>query len=179
MPAPRTREVEIEHRRCEVARLYKRRYTYRQIATVLGCSHTTVQDDINFLLREWREDRKRFIDEANVLILQELSEVKREAWDGFERSKQDAQEIIEEKGTTDKGKFERSRSCLKGQSGDPDWLGVILKATDKEAKLLGLDAPTKFEDITRKTPVEVIIKSKEEALSFQQFVRDHGRISAN
>jgi len=51
-------------RRAQVAQLYLAGSTYREIADAIGVSHTTVKNDVNWLLDEWRKEGVAKVDEA-------------------------------------------------------------------------------------------------------------------
>ncbi|MCQ2058685.1 MAG: hypothetical protein MJY71_02510 [Bacteroidaceae bacterium] len=144
-----------------VAQLYRRGWSYRQIqAEVMKrlslptYSLKTVQNDIHYLLAEWRENRLDNMDEALQLELERIDETCRELWQQWEKSKEDYTRTT----STRKGSPKRDEST--GQTGIKTY-GIETKDTNivglgntayiaeiraqlaERRKLLGLYAPEK------------------------------------
>jgi hypothetical protein len=89
--------------------------------------------------------------------VQKTYEVEQEAWEGWDRSIEDAIKVVTKETSIDARESEESRKptgnriqkefirTVTSQSGNPSFLDKILKAMERRAKLLGLDAPTKIE----------------------------------
>ncbi len=98
--------------------------------------------------------------------LDKLDEIEREAWEQWYRSTQDAESRTEAE--TKDGTFVTERK--EGQSGNPALLDKIIKASERRAKLLGLDAPEKLAvsgnldiDVFGQKPSEVFSHAAKEA----------------
>jgi len=137
------RDMTIEQRRTEVARLYLRGRSQQQIADEIGVVRKTVWSDIQEIRKEWQEER---LSDAEALINRELAKLdhlEAEAFDAWERSKQDAER---ETVTDDPEKGRITKHVTIGQTGDPQYLALILRCCERRCKLLGLDAPEKREE---------------------------------
>lgn len=149
-----------------IAQLYKRGYTYRQIREEVmarldlkAYSLHTVHKDVNALLAEWRETRIENLDHAVQLELERIDEVTREAWEAWEKSKQDYEKKRAKQqgappapGDDDKdadGGVVTTRMELQREEmrcyGDPRYLEIIHKNAMERRKLLGLYSPEKKE----------------------------------
>lgn len=78
-----------------VAELYKRGWTIRRIAAEVSarmnttCSTRTVWNDVQDLLKEWRETRIDDVDARLQLELERIDDCVSELWDQWEKSKED------------------------------------------------------------------------------------------
>lgn len=143
-----------------ISQLYKRGYSYREIQqevkTRLNLEHyslQTVHKDIQTMLQEWRETRIENVEHSVQLELERIDEVTKEAWNAWEKSKNDYERkkakqqrvpVIEGEGGegSEIVKMEQQREeviCY----GDPRYLEVIHKNSVERRKLLGLYAPEK------------------------------------
>lgn len=149
-----------------IAQLYKRGYSYRQIREEVmarldlqAYSLHTVHKDVQALLAEWRETRIENLDHAVQLELERIADVTREAWEAWEKSKQDYERKRAKQqgappvpGDDDKaadGGVVTTRMELQREEmrcyGDPRYLEVIHKNAVERRKLLGLYSPEKKE----------------------------------
>lgn len=150
-----------------IAQLYKRGYSYRQMQEEVKArldlqsySLRTVHKDVNTLLAEWREMRIENMDLAVQLELERIDDVIREAWEAWEKSKQDGDKtrtkqtgMPTQPGDGDEGggngeiitiKLERTTE-EQTNCGDPRYLEIIHKNLTERRKLLGLYSPEKRE----------------------------------
>ena len=166
-----------------ISSLYKRGYTYRQIRTEVmarlnlsSYSMQTVHKDINILLEEWRSMRIDNLDHAVQLELERLNMMRKEAWDAWDKSKQDYSKQRSWMHGVPKGGDGKENDEKKMQTthisqqkenmvncGDPRYLDIIQKCNAEECKLLGLYAPEKREvtgkdgkDLNPNIQVEII-----------------------
>lgn len=147
-----------------IAPLFKRGWSYREIREEvmkrLGLatySLRTVKLDVDALLKEWRETRIADMDLSVQLELQRIDDLIKEAWEAWEKSKEDyekqrgSQDAVPVPSDGEGGNVEESilvthlkqsreniRSC-----GDPRYLELINKLLIERRKLLGLYAPEK------------------------------------
>lgn len=147
-----------------VSQLFKRGYTYpdirREVMARLDLptySLSTVCKDVNTLLAEWRSTRIENLDYALQLELQRIDDLIKEAWEAWEKSKEDGvAKTSKQRGIpmppTEDGEdggvatvsMEQTQKELH-PSGDPRYLDMIHKLLIERRKLLGLYAPEKRE----------------------------------
>lgn len=107
-------ELKLEQRRREVGRLYRLRYTCREVAAKLGISPATVVRDLEWLRAEWRAERLRNTDEIVAEELAKLNELEAGLW----------------------------QQATFGGKGQTFAVEQVLSIMERRARLLGLDAPT-------------------------------------
>lgn len=151
-----------------IAELYKRGWSYRQMREEViarldlkGYSLRTVHKDVHALLAEWREARIDNMDHAVQLELERIDDIVREAWEAWDKSKQDYERKkakqqgrmpnpgngSEEDGGSDgitTIRMEQERQEIRCY-GDPRYLDVIHRNLSERRKLLGLYSPEKRE----------------------------------
>lgn len=139
-----------------VAKLYKRGYSYadiqrevrEQLGMDRGYSTRTVHKDVHTLLNEWRDMRVEDMDNAIQVELARLSEVEKEAWQEWDKSKQDhekkraKQQRMSGEGSDDAVRMEQQREEVIG-FGDPRYLDIVHKCGIERRKILGLYSPEK------------------------------------
>lgn len=140
-----------------IAPLWRKNWRYKDIQQEVmrrigkkSYSIGTVCKDVKRLIKEWQEERLEDTEEKITTELARLDQVIREAWEMWEKSKQDfnekkqKQEGLPKKSpdgklvTVDTIKammWDAEKRCY----GDPRYLDVILKALNQRCKLLGLD----------------------------------------
>ena len=64
---------------------------------------------------------------------------------------------------------ERTKKQTETQSGDPRMMDGVLRCVEQRAKILGLHAPEKHQNITPPPIVQVLIENHEQHLDFQRF----------
>lgn len=133
-------EIQIQHRRQQVAEKYLQGRTQAEIARQLSVSQATVSSDLKAIRRVWRDSQIRDFDEAVELELQKLQLLEREAWEGWQRSQQPLEltRVVQGEG----GK--KAEKTVRGQHGDPRFLELVHRASVGRRALLGLDAPTRI-----------------------------------
>ena len=138
--SPKARSAEADERRVDVARLYLRGMTVREMGQQLGVHHSTIETDLEAIRAAWRGSRIRDYDAHHEIELRKLDALESEAWKAWERSKEDAITVKEDaKGT---------QTITKGQAGDPRFLETIKGCIIRRSALLGLDAPKKLIPLT-------------------------------
>ena len=135
MPVSRARKLAMAERRRQVADLYVKGWTQREIAVSVGVTQPTISADLSAIQAEWREARVRDFDAAREMELQKLDRIEREAWSAWESSKKPAQSAV----VTGPGD-QPSRKSIKNQNGDPRFLEQVHKCIAQRRALLGLDA---------------------------------------
>ena len=119
-------------RRVKVAHLYGRGMPASEIAATLDLSPRMVASDIVFIRRRWREMAAANVDQLIADQLSKYNAIEREAWEQWDRSKEDAETV-----TSSDTNGETRTS--KGQSGNPAYLDIIRKTGESRSKLLGIE----------------------------------------
>lgn len=152
----RKRQMEIEVRLNIIAPLYLKGWTEKEITkevrrVIDRPTYNQAHVDIQRLLHCWRSERLTDVDDKITMEVRRLNNVIKEAWEAWERSKEDYHERkqlqyglpkMDEKGVRQVGittiKAMMSDAEKRG-IGDPRYLDVILRAEGQLCKLLGLD----------------------------------------
>lgn len=124
----------------EVRRLLARRMTQAEIGEQLGVS----QQAISAWKRKIEADAQAAAADRAAEIattLETLTELEREAWAAWERSKQPGVTEVSESGHSPKGSTSKGRTTTEHQVGDASYLSQVQQALQQRRALLGLDAP--------------------------------------
>lgn len=134
-----TDESQSAARQAEILKLHSRGWTKVQIAAELGISEAAVR---YYVKRIHAVAAKQTTDlaAAKQRELLMLDEAEREAWEAWEASKRDA--VTETVRTMPEGGVQ-TETRREGQAGDSALLKRLIEISDRRAKLLGLDAPTR------------------------------------
>jgi len=128
----------IAQRREHVALYYLKGWTQAEIAEQLGVSRSTVGRDVKAVREAWLEAAVRDFDQARGQEIAKFDLVEREAWQAWERSKQDAvtKKVHQEKisGTSKK----RAEQVTRKQIGDPRYLQMVVNCILQRCRLLHL-----------------------------------------
>ena len=156
----RANERAIQERLSIIAPLWRRNWTYQEIRKEVMAmtgrktySLETVHRDVERLLEEWSTARINDTDQRVTAELARLDLVIKEAWEMWERSKENYTKSEQrDKGApirdVNNNKLTvRSIESMKKETevrgvGDPRFLDVILRAMQQRIKLLGLDQTT-------------------------------------
>lgn len=143
-----------------VAPLWRKNYTYREIQAEVKkrlelktYALCTVKHDVDTLLQEWQENR---LDDTDKKVTSELARIDlviREAWEMWEKSKQDYEKkkgkqkgvpIFDEQGVQIKVKttYQEMLNEEYRAKGDARYLDIIIRCIERRCKLLGLDKET-------------------------------------
>jgi hypothetical protein len=133
------RQFELLERRLAALRMWRLGHELKTIAGRLGIAVTTVWDDINDARRRvemmseiTKKDRR-----LDGWVQQEI--IKHEALQEWERSKEEAVEIIEIPDPEDPSKTVVKQIKRTGRLGDPRYLAIAQKAEERQAKIYGTD----------------------------------------
>ena len=151
----RLQKVDIEQRLQIIAPLYRKGWTEREITAEVRKrldrpKYNQAHCDIQRLLKEWQEER---LTDTEAKITSEVARLKlviREAWEMWEKSKEDHHEknqtqvgLPSENPASGQVTMETVKAIMydaeKRGLGDPKYLDIILKAEQQICKLLGLD----------------------------------------
>jgi transcriptional regulator with XRE-family HTH domain len=120
--------------------LLQQGWTQTEIAAELGINQSAVSKHLN----AYRDDleRRKFVDKPRMAVehFDDHARLRKQANIGWTRSLQDAVETVEE--TNEEGNT-KVRVKRAPQSGDPRFLGEVRKLRERDARIVGLDAPTK------------------------------------
>jgi hypothetical protein len=139
-----------------IAELYKRGYSLRKITeevkrrlNIPKLAVSTTYNDVQTLLKEWRESRIENIDQALQLELERIDDTTAELWEQWDKSKEEAQKTTTTRSGRIKGKggsgietdaVSESRTNV-GGLGNPAYIAEIRQQLIERRKLLGLYAP--------------------------------------
>ena len=139
-----------------IAELYKRGYSLRKITeevkrrlNIPKLAVSTTYNDVQTLLKEWRESRIENIDQALQLELERIDDTTAELWEQWDKSKEEAQKTTTTRSGRIKGKgkagietdaVSESRTNV-GGLGNPAYITEIRQQLIERRKLLGLYAP--------------------------------------
>jgi len=156
----KTRRQIMEARRVIVADMYKQGASIRKIADAvmerMGLpkrpSTQIIFQDVQRLLREWREARLNDIDAAMQLELERIDDAIYELWQAWQKSKTDQTLTSKKQRGTASGKSAgitpASIERMEKQEiryGDPRYIAEIRQQLAERRKLMGLYAPEKKE----------------------------------
>lgn len=153
--APKRNKTQKEIDRDRISHLLRRGWTQVEIAKELGLHQTQISYDYKIIKKrraaQREEDEKELIDSK----LEEYREVKREAWQAWERSKENSKKVVEEsillrkKGDDSEDGIIDAQCILRkvkeiltteGRLPANEYLNTILKCLAGERELQGLDA---------------------------------------
>lgn len=139
-----------------IAELYKRGYSLRKITeevkrrlNIPKLAVSTTYNDVQTLLKEWRESRIENIDQALQLELERIDDTTAELWEQWDKSKTETQKTTTTRSGRIKGKgnagietdaVSESRTKV-GGLGNPAYIAEIRQQLIERRKLLGLYAP--------------------------------------
>lgn len=185
MSAPQDRrKQQIRQARLEiVSELYKRGYSLRKITeevkrrlNIPKLAVSTTYNDVQTLLKEWRESRIENIDQALQLELERIDDTTAELWEQWDKSKTETQKTPTTRSGRIKGKgnagietdaVSESRTKV-GGLGNPAYIAEIRQQLIERRKLLGLYAPearqVKSEVTVHRPPCEMTTEELEAEL---------------
>lgn len=144
-----------------IAEMYKAGKLQIEIARELGLSQGQISQDLAEVLRRWRTASTEFIDDAKQREIDKINNLEIEYWNAWELSLKDAAGVsVETKTVALKAPSSggdpvelpaaetKTTKRRQGQSGNPAYLAGVQWCIDRRCKLLGLDAPTKQQNLT-------------------------------
>lgn len=166
-----------------IAELYKRGYSLRKITeevkrrlNIPKLAVSTTYNDVQTLLKEWRESRIENIDQALQLELERIDDTTAELWEQWDKSKTETQKTTTTRSGRIKGKgnagietdaVSESRTKV-GGLGNPAYIAEIRQQLIERRKLLGLYAPearqVKSEVTVHRPPCEMTTEELEAEL---------------
>lgn len=165
----RPHKAKVLERRRNVARLRAVGRSYREIATEVKCSVSTVCLDIAAIEKDWAAEAREDIDRYKGKLLAELEDQKQEAYGAWFESKKDAVEVTrkgpelippdddslggnpEEVAVPIAAEVTEKR---KGQTGDHSYLEQRRKCIDSQSKILGITSANNTYNDNRSVNIE-------------------------
>lgn len=137
--APKRTKRQVEKDRTTEADLYLKGWTQDAIAAHLHISRDMVQDDLAKVREAWLHSQIFDFDQAKSQKLMQIRLLTREAWEAWERSKQDFTKTKKSKTVAEGQDVKAYASSSNEQSrGEPRYLQIIKDLMDQENRLLGL-----------------------------------------
>ncbi len=155
---PKRTAAQREEASLEVARLDAQGYPSRAIAEKLGVHFNQVLYDLKIIKRRYAEATLEERHAKVMVKVAQLRETRREAWEAWERSKENAVKTVKEKIVPAKDTDENDSSdgdgkcsggrmkvviTTEGRLPANEYQTTILRALEQETDLLGLKAPVK------------------------------------
>jgi hypothetical protein len=127
--------------RQEIAKLLRRGWTQQEIGDKLGIHRTMVQHDWKIVVRELVTAQTRDAEHLVAIKLAEIREVKKEAYEAWERSKKDGQKDVV---TINEAGVKKTSKSKWGRLPEEAYLGIIVSCLEKEIQLTGLNPAKSF-----------------------------------
>jgi len=134
--------------RPKVVKLYLEGVTQKEIGKQVGLSQPSISKLIQASLRNWQETELANVEQYVRDELERLAIIEARAWEGWERSCEDAVRVTTKAVEVDPKDKEAAKipaiertTTREGQAGDARFLEVALKCVAKRCDLLGLNAP--------------------------------------
>lgn len=155
-PGPKTKSpAEKEAQLVEVWRLHNRGQTEWQIGQAMGLSTRMVRYDLKILADRWRAECAAGMAAQKEAELAKIHELYLVYWNAWQRSLEDRQTTSTKKISAPM--MERAEAAIKKEQreGNPAFLAGIQWCIETRCKILGLNAPIKFRDVTELTDEEL------------------------
>ena len=124
-----------------MAALYLQGWAQAEIGEKLKIAQSTISLDLRRIHATWRESSVMDFHTRQVLELQKLDQLEREAWAAWERSQKPSQQARVKGGKSEQD----ADRVVKNQIGDPRFLDQVHKCIASRRALLGLDGPLRIE----------------------------------
>lgn len=134
--------TELAQRRAIVAARYLRGDVQARIAADLGVTQQQISLDLKAIRAAWLVAAIRDYDAAVAEELAKIDAVEVEYWAAWKRSQLDKETSMQEAGADGKKKVSLRKE---GQAGSPAFLDGVLRCIERRCKLLGLDAPDRYD----------------------------------
>lgn len=167
----------------DIAALWLKGLTQREIGEKYGLTVDQVADDIAWVRSVWRKTNERSITEKIDEELERLNQIEKAAWMAWEESRQDAVERSKSTEKGKEGKVTKKGEKRSGQAGDSRFLVAAIKCVQERCKLIGAykEAEKDENEAGRPMGVLVVVDSPEEAqkmLSYADFEEARAKAEA-
>ncbi len=143
IPQPSMFRTELQKQldRNNLVKLMKRGYSIEMVAETLGLSLNQATTDYHAVLRDFVAQREAPSEQLISLKLEEYAEIKRVAWEEWERSKNPIEkEAYATITNPDGSECHIARRFKEGRLGGSEYLNIILQCLKAEREMLGLNA---------------------------------------
>jgi hypothetical protein len=130
----RTKEARLDDM-VKMTSMLRRGVPRYAIAQQLGVSAQQISYDWKVVVRQYHKDMNADIEELIGEKLLQYAEIKKEAWEAWEKSKLDAEEETTEEFTSAKYSNTKTISKKSGRCGDPNFLKIICQCMKEECEL--------------------------------------------
>lgn len=158
-----------------VVKMYLTGKSCMDISKKLNVPLHSIYKDMQLARKIWRKRNDRAAESLVAEEIAKLDRIEQAAWDGWEKSQQDAVEVSED--VTADGKKSTSKKT-KGQAGGAQYLTVALACVDKRCKMLKIgeyatEESTKLGGLM----VEVVVDNQEQIAEIMDF-GDYKKLTA-
>lgn len=139
---PKRSDIQRKLDRAEMMKLLRRGWSKTQIAEKLGVHQTMISYDYKLVMKEVIANQTKDALFLRAKALEELAEVKKEAWIGWDKSKElHRKKVIEEYDKGDDSPMStKTVDTTEGSLPGSHYLNIILNCIAKEAELTGINA---------------------------------------
>ncbi len=138
--------------RVEMMRLLVRGWTIEEIATKFQTTKTQIQGDYQDVMKDLVRERTTNAEALRQMKLREYAQVKKEAWEAWERSKEDWNRRIIQQTTYDSGNNDqlggstslKTIDTTEGHLPSNEYLKTVVSCLNAERQLQGIDPPKKL-----------------------------------
>lgn len=154
-----TDDANVYARRLGVSKMLARGMNYSDIAEKTELTYAVVSTDARKIIEYWYEEIRENASHYVAYEMQVLSRVQTEAWDAWEKSKDDI--TTQEVSSGERGKTQKVQK--KSSSGDARFLQIVMKCSEDRRKLLGLDQPERIRmlhEVTHENEFEAMTEAQ-------------------
>jgi hypothetical protein len=158
MAAPKRTWIEREAQLPVIEHLHNRGLSNVEIGATLRLSERVIRRDLDTIAQRYREEARLEHDIEVRRCIAALRDIRKEAWDEWERSKENKERRIQEKiserldakGEPTTATVQTMKAVLvsEGRLADNAYLTTVLRTLKEEAELLGFYAPRKVAPVT-------------------------------
>jgi predicted transcriptional regulator len=162
---PKRTRKERELDKPTIISLMRRGWTQQMIADELGLDRTMVTYEWAKIRAQMAAQMDTDVKEIIGATLEELAEVKRESWHGWDKSKRRGKKKTTEVSSSGNSEREKESTTVEARTGDPRFLQAILNCIQSERELRGIDAPKSvdarvltlnWDELVKQLPPEVV-----------------------
>jgi hypothetical protein len=134
-----SRDTAIANRRQKAGEMYLRGRTQNEIALELRVGQPCISKDLAFLRKEWLQSALMDFNEAKSRELARIDVLEREAWEVYEKSKEEKIKRLAETRTGGKyGDMSRTQKIAEETHGDPRWLDKVQWCIEQRLRIFGI-----------------------------------------
>lgn len=143
-------------RRARAVELWASGMAQVDIAELYGVDRATICRDIQEVEKDLRKRGMATLEKKRDREIAEVEAVAQSAWEAYEKSKQPLTKTVrlaDASGGQGQGAQVKIQITKEERYGDPRFLEIVLRASERRAKLLGLDAPEKVDMTSAGKPI--------------------------